>query len=163
FLSHTNGYKLFLTANEAVMVMAKIKSKDDQRKLVKNSIEAFRFHHEDLNAIDIQTAVLRMQLMGANADPQIDGVNQLPNKSNYFIGNDAAKWHTDIPNYAGLRYKNVYPDIDLLYYGNQRQMEYDFIISPGADPNLIKLNFEGAEKIALDGQGNLILSTKLGK
>ena len=78
-----------------------------------------------------------------NQEPQIEGVNQLPSKSNYFTANDSEKWRTDVPNYAKVRYKDVYPGIDLIYYGNQRQLEYEFVVAPGADPRVIALSFEG--------------------
>ncbi len=106
-----------------------------------------------------QPAALRMKLSGANSTPQIDGQEQLPGKVNYFIGNDPKGWHTDLPTYAKVCYRSVYPGIDLVYYGNQQQLEYDFIIAPGADPREIKLNFDGADSMVLDSQGDLILHT----
>ena len=77
--------------------------------------------------------------------------------SNYFIGNDPDKWYSDIPSYGRVQSRDVYPGIDLVYYGNQRQLEYDFVVAPGADPAAISLDFEGADKLSLDAQGNLIL------
>lgn len=78
--------------------------------------------------------VLRMGLVNINRRSQVTGQEPLPGKSNYFVGNDPEKWHADVPTYAKVHYKEVYPGIDLLYYGNQRQLEYDFIVTPGADP-----------------------------
>ena len=83
-----------------------------------------------------------MKLAGANANPQVRGVDELPGKSNYFIGNDSRKWRTNVPNYAKVKYTDVYPDIDLIYYGDQRQLEFDFVVAPGADPQVIRLAFE---------------------
>ncbi|MGH7813011.1 MAG: SBBP repeat-containing protein [Candidatus Binataceae bacterium] len=101
--------------------------------------------------------VLRMELVGANHNAKIEGVDPLPGKSNYFIGSDLKRWHTDIPTYARVRYRNVYPGIDLVYYGtNQRQLEYDFVLSPRANPKAIKLRFDGARKIALNRDGDVI-------
>ncbi|MGH9431204.1 MAG: SBBP repeat-containing protein, partial [Terriglobia bacterium] len=81
-----------------------------------------------------------MKLVGANAKARVTGLAELPGKSNYFIGNDPKKWRTNVPNYARVRYQNVYPGIDLVYYGNQGQLEYDFVVAPGADPGAIVLD-----------------------
>ena len=70
----------------------------------------------------------------------------MPGKSHYFIGNDPAKWRTNIPTFARVKYEGVYPGMDIVYYGNQGQLEYDFVVAPGADPGLVTLAFEGAEK-----------------
>ena len=76
----------------------------------------------------------RMKLVGANVSPRVVGLEELSGKSNYFLGNDLTKWRTDVPHYAKVRYQDVYPGVDLVYYGNQRQLEYDLIVAPGADP-----------------------------
>jgi len=83
-----------------------------------------------------------MKLVGANPASQIAGLEELPGRSNYFIGNDPKKWRTNVPNYAKVRYKGIYPGVDLVYYGNQRHLEYDFVVAPGADPKAIRLGFE---------------------
>jgi hypothetical protein len=81
-----------------------------------------------------------MRLVGANASARVTGTEELPGKSNYFIGNDPRKWRTNVPNYAQVKYQNVYPGVDLVYYGNQGgQLEYDFVVAPGADPSAIAL------------------------
>lgn len=84
-----------------------------------------------------------MKLVGANSTAKISGLEQLPGTSNYFIGNDPKKWHTAVPNYAKVRYQDVYPGVDLVYYGNHRQLEYDSVVTPGANPRSIKLDFTG--------------------
>ena len=86
--------------------------------------------------------VLRMKLLGASAGA-VEGREEQPGRSNYFIGSDPAGWHTGIPNYAQVAYGQVYPGVDLVYYGNQRRLEYDFVVAPGADPGLIRLELEG--------------------
>jgi hypothetical protein len=102
--------------------------------------------------------VVQMRLVGGNAKGRIVGLNELPGRSNYFIGNDPKKWRTDVPSYARVKYEGVYPGVDLVYYGNQRQLEYDFVVAPGADPNQIKLSFAGAEAIRVDAaSGDLVL------
>lgn len=75
-----------------------------------------------------------MKFVGANAEPQVLGVDELPGKSNYFIGNDPTKWRTNVPSYAKVKYMGVYPGVDLVYYGNQQHLEYDFVVAPGLTP-----------------------------
>ncbi len=106
---------------------------------------------------------LQFKLMGAAQNPVIVGEDPQPGKVNYFIGRDPAKWHTNVATYARVRYKNVYPGIDLIYYGNHRQLEYDFAISPGANPSLIQFEITGASQIELDEEGNLVLQTGSGE
>jgi hypothetical protein len=108
-----------------------------------------------------ETAV-RMRFAGASPHAQIVGLNELPGKSNYFIGNDPRKWCTDVANYQRVEYRNIYPGIDLLYKGDQRQLEYDLVVAPGADPNAVQLVFEGAQKIEVGADGGLMLYTANG-
>jgi hypothetical protein len=102
---------------------------------------------------------MRMQLIGSAADPRVQGVDALPGKVNYFRGKDAANWQTGVPIYQRVRYSAVYPGIDLVYYGKSQQLEYDFIVAPGADPGAIKLAFAGVERTTVDARGDLILKT----
>ena len=101
-------------------------------------------------------------LVGAASHPKAVGEDQLATKVNYFIGNDPAKWQTNVKTYARIRYKNVYPGIDLLYHGNNRQVEFDFVVAPGADPGAIQFAVKGADALTVDAEGNLVL-TKGGK
>jgi hypothetical protein len=98
---------------------------------------------------------------GANPQVQVIPQDELSGKVNYFIGNDPQKWHTNIPTYKELIYQNLYPGIDLKVYGTNRQMEYDFIVHPGADPNTISLAGEGIDGLETDTEGNLIIKTAL--
>ncbi|HUE53815.1 MAG TPA: SBBP repeat-containing protein [Terriglobales bacterium] len=135
FLARGGAYGLFLTADEAVLVL------QNSPKSTPRSAK--------------QTAVVRMALDGANSSAAA-GTDPLPGNSNYFIGNDPAKWHRKIPQFARVHYQNVYPGIDLVYYGNQGRLEYDFEVSPGADPSAIALQFPDVE-IALNAPGDLVL------
>jgi len=132
FLSRGPGYGLYLTAGEAVLVLSK-------------------------PAVDAKRVALRMSLVGAAREPQVRGLEEQPGKANYFIGKDRSKWRTNVPTYAKVQYQNVYPGIDLVYYGNQQQLEYDFVVAPGADPRKIVLGFKGADKLEIDAQGELVL------
>src|SRR3989441_166203 len=100
-----------------------------------------------------------MKLLGANPTPGVTGVEELRGRSNYFIGNDPAKWRANVPTYAKVEYRDVYPGVNLVYYGNQRQLEFDFIVAPGADPQRIRLRVEGADRLDLDAQGDLVVHT----
>jgi hypothetical protein len=106
---------------------------------------------------------LKFRLLGANANPAVIGEEPQPGKVNYFIGNDPSQWHTNVPTYAKVRYKSVYPGVDLIYYGNHQQLEYDFAVSAGADPQRIQFEIQGASNTSLDADGNLILATTSGK
>src|SRR5574341_2456224 len=110
-----------------------------------------------------QNPILRMKLLGSNPAPSASGHDKQEGIVNYFIGNDPAKWRTNIPTYAKVQYDGVYPGIDLVYYGTtQRQLEYDFVVAPGADPRQVAVTCDGAEQIAVDEHGDLILTLEKG-
>src|SRR5437763_1721334 len=106
-------------------------------------------------------AVIRLVWLGANPAPEVVPENELPGKSNYFVG-DPVSWRTGLPTYGAVRYRAVYPGIDAVYHGEQQQLEYDFAIAPGADPARIHLAFEGADSLEIDRGGNLLLHTLAG-
>jgi hypothetical protein len=106
--------------------------------------------------------VLRLKLIGGARAPSVSGEEPLAGRSNYFLGSDRSKWRKGIPHYGRVSLRDVYPGITLSYYGNQNQLEYDFVVSPGADPRRIRLGVEGAEGIRLDEGGNVVLVTKAG-
>ena len=104
-----------------------------------------------------------MQFLGANPRAQIRGDAALSGKINYLIGNDPAQWHTGVPTFAKVRVDGIYPGIGLVYYGNQQQLEYDFEVAPGANPDIIKIRFDGVDKIRINPDGKLVLSLKGGE
>jgi uncharacterized repeat protein (TIGR01451 family) len=106
--------------------------------------------------------VLRINFVEANPSPEVTGINQLPGNRHYLIGNDRDSWHTHIPSFASVQYRAIYPGIDLVFYGEGQQLEYDFVIAPGADPDAIKLRFEGAP-VRLDSAGDLVVETPDGE
>ncbi|PYX89724.1 MAG: hypothetical protein DMG68_04140, partial [Acidobacteria bacterium] len=83
-------------------------------------------------------------------------MEELAGKANYFIGNDAAQWRTNIPTYAKVQYHDIYPGIDVVYYGDHRRLEFDFVVSAGADPKAIALKMDGADELSLSAQGDLV-------
>ncbi len=119
-------------------------------------------------------SVVRMKLAGANPKAKVSGLKELPGKSNYFIGNDPKKWRTNVPNYAEVKYEGVYPGIDLVYYGSESgQLEYDFVVAPGADPSVIAFDIVGAglvpapgrprgAPLRIDSAGDLVIPTDAG-
>jgi Big-like domain-containing protein/IPT/TIG domain-containing protein/beta-propeller repeat-containing protein len=109
------------------------------------------------------TDMVQMRLAGALAGVKPVGVEMLPGTANYILGKDASKWRTGVPTYARVRYAGVYPGVDLVYYGDQRQLEYDFVVAPGASPKPIQLRFDGAKSVKLDGAGNLVIAAANGK
>lgn len=142
FLTRASGYVLFLTADEAVLSYGTEKIKSQANR-----------------STGRVSGVLRMKLEGANANPQIAALEEMPGKTNYFIGNDPHSWRTNIPNYAKVKYEAVYPGVDLIYYGKHgKQLEYDFVVAAGADPRQIKMSFAGMDQIELD-QGDLLLTS----
>ncbi|MGD0009787.1 MAG: hypothetical protein ABSE93_14735 [Terriglobia bacterium] len=131
FLSRGSGYGLYLTGNEAVLTL---------RKTVIGAARPGLQRQPRPLQKSAPSDVVRMQLAGANGKAEPRGEEQLPGTANYFIGNDPAQWHTSVPTYAKVRYTGIYPGIDLVYHGNQRQLEFDFTVAPGADPGVIALD-----------------------
>jgi hypothetical protein len=150
FVSRNRGYALFLTDRaEAVLVLSKPQPNAKPPSLA-----------QDAKPI---SNTVRMSLIGASRTPQVKGLGELPGKANYFIGNDPKKWRTNVPTFAKINYRAVYPGVDLIYYGNQGQVEHDFIVAPGADPSAIGIGIEGAEKLSIGAQGDLVLTLKDGE
>ena len=89
-----------------------------------------------------------MKLAGANPNASLTASDLLPGKSNYFLGNDPAKWRNGVPQFARVRYENIYPGINLVFYGNQGRLEYDFQVAPGSDPAQAELEFKGAKELS---------------
>jgi uncharacterized repeat protein (TIGR01451 family) len=133
FMARGSDYSLFLTEKEALLAL-----KSSARR---------------------GQSSIRMALLGARPSTDVSGYDKLESVSNYFIGNRPSHWHSNVPHYARVRYRGVYPGIDLTYYGRQGQLEYDFEVAPGADPKQVGLQFEGADSIRLDSNGDLILVT----
>jgi hypothetical protein len=117
FVSRGSGYTLFLTKDEAVFALNR--SEGAQRR----------------------TSTLRMHFEGTNPKARVSGHDELEGKSNYFIGNDPNQWHTTIPTFARVENRGIYTGVDLVYYGNQQQLEYDLRVAPGADPGQIAFDF----------------------
>jgi hypothetical protein len=152
FVSHGSGYTLSLEPQEIDIALLR------RRVMTASPIHraaALRALREARKAM--KTTVIRMQLEGANPAPAIAASEPLPGKSNYFIGNNREKWVTDVPSYSRVKYSGIYPGVDVEFYGNQRRLEYDFTVAPGTDPRTIKLKIDGAQKLAINSHGDLVL------
>src|SRR5207237_5312688 len=101
--------------------------------------------------------VRRMHPAGGSPDAPAVGLRERSGRVNYLLGNDPSRWHTDVPTCGRVEYRGVYEGIDLAYYGNQRQLEYDFVVAPGTDPGQIALGFSGAERLEIDAGGELVV------
>ena len=111
---------------------------------------------------EYESFALKLAFVGANDSPEIQGEDRLPWNNNYFIGNDPDKWRTDVPNYKKIRFREVYKGIDLVYYGNQKRVKYDFIVKPGEDPEQIVLRYDfglAGGSLSVNEKGELVVKT----
>ena len=136
FAARGNGYTFFLTPEEMVWRLRGNAARED---------------------------VLRMRLHGATTQPPVNGLEPLATRSHYLRGNDPSGWQTDVPSYGRVRYAQVYPGVDLIFYGTERQLEYDFVVAPGADTRQIQLAFSGARQINIARNGDLVLRLATGE
>lgn len=150
FLARAPHQTLFLTSTEAVL------------SLTKRESTTLPAHGNSEPSGSAHGAVLRMTFAGANPTPRLSGFEEQPGKANYFFGNDPAKWRTEVSTYAKVRYDDLYPGVDLIYYGTQRQLEYDLIVHAGTDPTRVALAFKGSDRQEVDAQGDLVLYTTAG-
>jgi uncharacterized protein (TIGR03437 family) len=147
FLSRGSGYALFLAPGEVVLSLERQQPAPAAKK------------GQPPAAASADT--LRMSLIGANAKASAVGLAPQAGVVSYFIGNDPKKWRSGIPTYGKVDYAQIYPGVDLVFYGNQRQLEYDFVVAPGADPSRLAWRIDGA-RASLDAEGNLMLSASNG-
>jgi Beta-propeller repeat/Abnormal spindle-like microcephaly-assoc'd, ASPM-SPD-2-Hydin len=164
FLSRTGAYTLFLTGDEAVLALrgtAKKPAPKGASRFGGATVSLKRYPDTNPSPATPQSmtgGVLRMRLRDANPAAKVTGLDELAGTSNYFIGNDPTKWRTNVPTYAKVKYEGIYSGIDLVYYGNQRGLEYDFVLQPGANPGAIRLGIDGASKLRFD-RGDLVVSS----
>jgi hypothetical protein len=147
FVARGPGYVVFLTPSEAVLSLAQQPREGNARNEHAKS----------------QSAVVRMKVTGGNRRAQATPVEELPGKVNYLIGRDPKRWHRTVPTFRKVIYQDVYAGVDLAYYGNQQQLEYDFIVRPGASPDTIRLRFEGLKAVSVNTDGDLVLRTSEGE
>jgi hypothetical protein len=151
FLSRGSGYVIFLTPGGIVF--------SARSQFVANTGTE---SNSQVASTQASATVIQLNLVGANPNPTAVGETPQAGKVNYFIGRDRSKWQTNVSTYGKVHYKDVYPGIDLVYYGNPSQLEYDFEIAAGADPSQIQFEVKGADKVSVDSTGDLVLQTKQG-
>jgi uncharacterized repeat protein (TIGR01451 family) len=153
YMARGKGYTLLLTPTETILTESKTQ--------VSTQGKAFAPFQSPLVTTKASGGnVIRMQLVGANSAPAMTGLEALPGKVNYLIGNDPSKWQTQVPLYSQARTEQVYPGVDLLFHGDERQLEYDFVIAPGADPSKIAFRIRGAARMKINADGDLVLHGK---
>ncbi|MGH9801156.1 MAG: SBBP repeat-containing protein, partial [Blastocatellia bacterium] len=142
-------YQVFLTDTEAVLAL-----QSQASGLQPDGSKAGSDFKSQIS--NLKSNLLRFKLQNAR-DAAITASGLLPGKSNYLIGDDSGRWRSNIPNYSRVEYSEVYPGVKMAFYGTQRALEYDFEVAPGVDPSGITLSVEGAEKIEVDNNGDLVL------
>jgi Beta-propeller repeat/HYDIN/CFA65/VesB-like, Ig-like domain/Abnormal spindle-like microcephaly-assoc'd, ASPM-SPD-2-Hydin len=186
YLARGQGFTLFLTQHDAILQLRKFGTgnqpaaigplnlanvlpgttgfnpQSESPSLLPSPQTVAGFNRISPTSSSGTAGVVRLKLLGANRSPQITATEKLPGHTSYFLGNDPRHWHTNVPNYARLRYRGIYPGIDLTYYGREGQLENDFMVAPGSDPNLIRLDLKGAKTLHLNASGDLELAVNGG-
>ena len=150
FVSRGPVYYLSLSPSEVQVTLQKTEKSAAQESILPRTINT--------SGTRVSFRSLHIELVGANPSAAMSGVGEVSGSANYFIGNDSSKWRTGVPAFDRVRVTDVYPGINLIHYGNQNHLEYDFEIAPGVSPNVIAMRFTGADKMALDSNGELVLS-----
>src|SRR5260221_10196535 len=161
FLARGQGYTFLLSPTKAVMALNRPEASERRSVGASRRSHAARSHAPTLPRSDAVN-IIHMEFAGASGPSRVVGLEELPGQVNYFIGNDAAQWRRGIPTFAKVKYEQMYPGVALICYGNQRQLEYDFVLAPGADPSVVSLHFDGVDQLEIDAQGDLILHTSSG-
>lgn len=143
YLSHGRGHTMFMTSQGITFTLLAAERTTDTAM--------------------VATDVIHLDFAGADTDVLIEGLNPLSGYSNYLIGSDPSAWRTNLPGYSQVRYAGLYPGIDLLAFGNEGRLQYDFVVAPGADPNVVRLRVRGASAVAVNPQGELIMTAASGQ
>ena len=145
FVAHGRGYSSYLSAGRATLHLNRLGS--SRAALVKAPV-------------DVEVGI---DLMNASPHPELRPEDKLPGRSNYLLGTDPSKWITEVMQYGKVRYRNVYPGIDVVYYGNQSRLEHDFVVHPGTDAGQIRLAFSGVQRTEWNSSGELVLHVSAGE
>ena len=160
YRASAGGVTIWFTKNGAVYQFNRTIPKDNSS--IDDQFDPVK-HIRDHEPDSIESISIKTSFVGANLDPVMRAVNEMEYKCNYFIGNDPNKWHTDVSSYQTVVYEEIYSGIDLKYYSNGKQIEYDFIVSPGADPSRIEVKYEGARSVSVNTDGELVVGTIWGE
>ncbi len=158
FTSRGAGYNLFLTPDEAVFALRSGTPPSNCAGLFRSA----RVDCANQASQHPRVSPLWLRFLGANASSQVSASEPLSGKINYYIGNDPGKWRIGVRQFGRVNYKGIYPGVDLTYYGNEQQLESDFVVAPGANPHSIEFEVKGARETRIDANGNLILVAAAG-
>jgi hypothetical protein len=161
YMARGNGYTLFLTGDEAVFAVQS-SSMSNPTSNPKTSGKFATMRGRPAAKREEKSAAIHMQLVGGNSHAQVAAGSEVPGVINYYIGNDPSKWHEGVKQYSAVTYREVYPGVNLAFHGARQQLEFDFIVAPGASVAPIGLAFKGESKIATDTAGDLVLSSSAG-
>jgi len=161
YMARGNGYTVFLTANDTVFALQS-PSGASTGAASKHGFGT-RGSRQDQTEKKNVSAAIHMRAVGGNPRARIAAGSQLPGVTNYYIGTDRSKWQAGVKQYATVAYRDVYPGVNMAFHGEQRQLEFDFIVAAGANAAPVSLGFSGAQKIATDASGNLLLSSAAGE
>jgi hypothetical protein len=159
YLARGHGYTLFLTANDAVFSLHSrpVASGSSSRQSSEAELKSRVQRHKKDSA-----AVVHMHLVGGNLSAKVEGSGPMAGTANYFVGNDQSKWHSGVGRYARVSYENVYPGVNMAFHGAERELEFDFVLAPGANPAPIGIQFAGNQGIKTNHSGDLIISSAAG-
>lgn len=154
FLARGRGFTLFLTGAEAVLALRESAGGETAPAKGRGNGRPKRFEPGPKKSIQTN---LRMTFVGANRHAEIAGADEQSGPVSYFTGNEPGRWRTGIPSFSRVKYDEIYPATDLVFYGREGELEYDFIVRPGGDPSRIELEFAGARSLALTDGGDLVV------
>jgi len=158
FVSRAPGCDLFLTSSGATLLLNRESDASRAKRAVRESVASINANSEP-EPVEIESHALKISFLGANEHPTLSGEEKLTWNTNYFRGSDPSQWKTDVPNYAKVRYHDLYPGVDLVYYGQQNRLKYDLVIQPGEDVSKITLSYEGASGLKVNETGDLDRNT----
>ncbi len=151
FLARGRDYQFLIQPTETRIVLRKVESTAPDLTAGREQLATSR---------PVLTRVLRMAFAHANEQAQVRGLDALRARINYLVGDSPEQWHPAVETFARVCVEGIYPGVNLVYYGNQQQLEYDFDVAPGANPEAIAICFEGADRVEISDAGELVL--KLG-
>ena len=167
YMARAGGYKLYLTASQAIFTVHKhggdseVRSMIMDRRLGPAAVRSMLRRRAQQKSKTLVASV-QMNMLGADPTVELAATLPQPGKVNYFVGNDSSKWHSDVPLFGQVSYRNLYPGIDLAFHGSGQRLEFDYLVSPGANANAIALGFHGADRITTNSAGDLVLTTAAG-
>lgn len=149
FLARGRDCNFFVAPNQAVLTLTRCEVGAETTRDQRAETPGDRI---------VVTHQLRFDFPGANTGARLTGAGELPGRVNYFLGHDPKQWGQNASLFQQVRVAQIYPGVDLVYYGNDRRLEYDFVVAPQADPAAIAIRFSGADRITIDAQGSLVFT-----